>query len=166
MNAAHAPIVRAAQVLLDDRGGAVLDLGCGDGALLKKICTVSPGTSPYGLDLNAAAIMAAGQIMPHFAGNFHLGSLWDDSPLYKRHYSLVIVSLQRLDEVDISKAQVLLARLANCSEQILVYQYAESGKHVAMSERAARFGLDLYQPAGEERRVSWARVVTNAVYPT
>src|SRR5262249_60998040 len=46
MDAAHEPIVAAAARVLGGAGGDVLDLGCGNGALLKKILAALPAPIP------------------------------------------------------------------------------------------------------------------------
>lgn len=50
MRVAHAPIVRFCENIGAGRSGIVLDMGCGDGALLEAICAQLPGTTPAGVD--------------------------------------------------------------------------------------------------------------------
>jgi SAM-dependent methyltransferase len=59
------------------RSGRILDLGCGNGLLLKYVVSRSPHTLiPYGVDLMRQSIAQARQIvLPEFARNFSVGNV-------------------------------------------------------------------------------------------
>jgi hypothetical protein len=158
MNVAHAPLVTAAAGLLDHHGGAVLDLGCGNGALLKKINALRPNAIPYGIDRNKAAIAVARSAMPEFAANFWVGDIWQEAALWTRRFRLVLLSLRRFEEIDDATAAALIEKLGRQAEQVLVYAYAEQGRSALNTQVAAQFGLALAPPSGSEPSVSWARL--------
>lgn len=81
MNKAHHPIVELALATLAGRGGLVLDLGCGNGALLEKICKGSKTVVPYGTDISADKIAHARSLLPAFADNFLLGDMFENESL-------------------------------------------------------------------------------------
>ena len=64
---------------LIDRDGRAMDLGSGNGMLLKFLMTFSNhNLIPYGIDLNEEAIgQAVNEILPDFAGNFEIGDIVD-----------------------------------------------------------------------------------------
>lgn len=76
MERMHGPIVAWVEGLSLDRGN-VIDLGCGNGALLKKICAQNPGLIPFGVDLKRSAIDHARLLHPGNEGNFWAGNLFD-----------------------------------------------------------------------------------------
>ena len=73
MDSAHRPIVELAETVLDGRGGNILDLGCGNGALLKKIHEADADTVPFGVEAESARLEHARILLPKFAENFTLG---------------------------------------------------------------------------------------------
>jgi hypothetical protein len=66
-DSAHLPLLEAISRSLAGLEGAVLDLGCGDGTLLKKITELVPNTVPYGIDIRDSAVATARKSMPQFA---------------------------------------------------------------------------------------------------
>lgn len=127
MDAGHQPIVRLARMSLSEKGGRVLDLGCGNGALLKKICeSGTSGTIPYGIEVDPVKIEHARLLHPGFAANFKVGDmfgdqLWADDS----HYRLVILMPGKLLEVSPEQAEKLRTRLKNRCDQILLYAYGD-----------------------------------------
>src|SRR5437868_6272896 len=56
MDDAHQPIVALATAVLSGTGGNILDLGCGNGILLKKIHEAQPTSVPFGIDVTPSRI--------------------------------------------------------------------------------------------------------------
>jgi hypothetical protein len=156
MNEAHAPLVGAACALMLGAGGSVLDLGCGDATLLHKLTMRIPGVLPSGVDIDGAAITAARRALPAFADRFHVGDMFDETPVLGSRHRLVFLAVRRLDEVEPARARWLVARLAALAEHVLVYVYTEQRHRVSLPERASHWGLELEAPSGEEPLVSWA----------
>jgi hypothetical protein len=124
MDMAHAPIIKIANTVLAESSGPVLDLGCGNGALLKKIFETNPSIVPFGIDSEATRIAHAREILPQFAQNFILGNMCDSDALWspERKYTLVILMPGRIVEAGHIRATRLRAWLRRC-DLILVYAY-------------------------------------------
>jgi hypothetical protein len=144
METLHRPLVELARTALSTESGNVLDLGCGNGMLLAKLCAQHSGLTPYGVDTNGIALSRARQLAPNFAGNFIEGNffdsgLWDGDA---GRYVLALLMMGRLLEVPPEKANEFLARLHNSCARILVYTYPDWGEQ-PLHAIAAQFGLQL-----------------------
>jgi SAM-dependent methyltransferase len=144
MHELHEPIVRLARSALANERGNVLDLGCGNGTLLAKVCEGRSDLISYGVDNNGNVLEHARQLLPQFAGNFVQGDLfesdlWDDG---KRHYSLALLMLGRLFEAPEQTAMRMLHRLRQSCSRVLAYAYPDwRGQPLAAIARS--FGLEL-----------------------
>lgn len=98
--------------------GRVLDLGCGNGALLQKIKMSYPEVTTVGVDLDEEkcnkAIARGNEVY------------WDDIVRTERYlihdYELILVSLNRLKEMN---ADLFLSRLQKHTRYLLVYSYQD-----------------------------------------
>jgi len=148
MNDAHRPVLDAAAAALGRRGGNVLDLGCGNGALLEKLDAVAPGVVPFGIDLAPASIEHARALHPGAAEHFVVGDIFDDHWLWQEpgHFALAIVMPGRMLEVGPDRAAALLTRLGSHCDQILVYAYGDwldrSGGLPALAREAGLLVVD------------------------
>ena len=116
MNEAHQFIV---SILKNNKiKGKVLDLGCGDGTLLKAIQAAHPNTKLLGVDFDESVITT---VVP--------GVIPYKSDIYDFHYweevDLVLLSSQRLLEVPEYKASALMEVISNFSKRLLLYNYGE-----------------------------------------
>jgi SAM-dependent methyltransferase len=127
MDAAHMPLVAAAARVLGDAGGDVLDLGCGNGALLAKIRAAAPGAVPFGIDRDPTRIAHAREIHPGFADHFRVGDLMDPESAWaaERRYGLILLMPGRLVEAGPDKAAQLRGELARSGSRLLVYAYGD-----------------------------------------
>ena len=144
MDEAHRPIVELAVTSLGDTG-TVIDLGCGNGALLKKICEARGGVIPFGMDVDESKLEHARQLQPAFSANFVAGNMFERIPIdADTVYSLVILMPGRLTEVDDASARRLRDWLRGHFQRLLVYGYGEwLTRYGGLSELAARAGLTL-----------------------
>jgi 2-polyprenyl-3-methyl-5-hydroxy-6-metoxy-1,4-benzoquinol methylase len=142
MDEAHRPIVELARASLGD-AGSVIDLGCGNGALLKKIVEGRPGAIPFGVDANAEKLEHARLLQPEFGANFVTSSIFDALPLdADTVYSLVLLMPGRLLEVDATSARQLVDWLRGHFEYLLVYAYGEwLTRYHGLAGLAERAGL-------------------------
>ena len=146
---AHTPIVELARAALEEAEGEIdiLDLGCGNGALLKAIQESCPSVTPYGIEIEPERVAHARALQPRFAANFIQGDLLESDDLWPadRRYALVLLMPGRLLESSPSRAARLRARLKERCDRILLYAYGggsgESGNHLAQLSQAAGFTL-------------------------
>lgn len=127
MDAAQAPILKVANAFLATTPGSVLDLGCGNGALLKKLHGANPAIVPFGIESGADRIAHARELLPRFAQNFVRGDMYDtdDWGASGRRYTLALLMPGRLLEVSPAKAAQLRAWLRQNCDRILVYAYGD-----------------------------------------
>ena len=88
--------------------GHVMDLGCGDGTLVRAIQARYPDASVEGIDIQPGLGMPVGDLFE-----------WQ----VEKDCRLVLLAVQRLTEVDRLKASTLLNTLAEHSQQVLIYSY-------------------------------------------
>ena len=126
MAEAHAPIVAAATAVLPPDGGSVLDLGCGNGALLQKIQRVNSAIVPFGLDIDNGRVAHARQLHPTFADNFFTGDLFTYDILWtERRYTVALLMPGRLVEATPAQAAQLRSYLQSHCDHILIYAYGD-----------------------------------------
>ena len=140
MDEAHRPIVEMAVASLGDTG-TVMDLGCGNGALLKKICDARAGVIPFGVDVDESKLEHARLLQPAFSANFVGGNMFERIPIDDDTvYSLIILMPGRLVEVDESSGRRLREWLRGHFHHLLVYGYGDwltrYGGLAALAERA------------------------------
>jgi len=134
MNELHRPIVALARRELNGRTGNVLDLGCGNGALVAKICDGQIGLVPYGVDRNAVSLQHASELLTKFAGNFTSGDIFNcDTWGSGTRYALALLMAGRLLEVERPIADRLIKTLRAKSDAILVYVYPGRGSRPLMT---------------------------------
>ena len=144
MDEAHRPIVELAVTSIGDTG-TVIDLGCGNGALLRKICEVRAGVIPFGMDTDEVKLEHARLLQPAFGTNFVAGNMFERVPIDgDTIYSLVILMPGRLLEVDENSARRLREWLRGHFEHLLVYAYGEwLTRHDGLNGLAARAGMTI-----------------------
>jgi len=161
MDAAHAPLVAAAGPALAEKPGLVLDLGCGNGALLKKLHQTHPAVVPVGIDVDAERIAHARQLLPQFAEHVVAGNLFDVDALWPegRRYALAVLMPGRLLEVTPDRAAWLRARLASHCDRILIYNYHDSwlARYGSLQSLATAAGLAVTS-VKEDLAVGFAKV--------
>jgi Methyltransferase domain len=148
MRKLHEPLLELGRRAVAGSTGNVLDLGCGNGALLAEICAVRPGLIPFGVDKNQRALAHARRLLPEHAANFRHGDLfdcdiWDESS----GFILTLLMAGRLLEVERPAATQLIDRVLTRSAAVLVYLYPGWGG-TSLSSVAAELGLVLASPAG------------------
>ena len=150
MEAAHRPLVELAQRALGLTGGAVLDLGCGNGALLAQLCEVAPQVVPYGLESRPERAVHAAELLPAWAANIGCGDMFTAHEVWpeSRHYALVFLMPGRLIEAGGVRDAYLRERLASQSEHLLVYAYGDwLARYGGLEPLAAAAGITLVAAA-------------------
>jgi SAM-dependent methyltransferase len=127
MDRAHESVVESARAVLNEVEGNLLDLGCGNGALLRRLSQVNERLVPFGIDLDPTKVAHARELLPSFGANFSVGDFLDSEPFWTsgRRYALVVLMPGRLIETDPARARRLLERIeANC-DRLVVYAYGD-----------------------------------------
>lgn len=146
MDTEHEPVLKLASATLSEAAGNVLDLGCGNGVLLKKIYHSNRNIIPWGVDKSRASIVHACLLNPRFAKNFVWSDLFDDCVIWSedREFELVILMLGRLREVPEPKAEKLLRLIRERARHFLVYAYdAVVHQNGSLEELARKTGITL-----------------------
>lgn len=160
MEDAHRPIVAAAVAALA-AGGDVVDLGCGNGALLDKIASAARGVVPFGVDLDPARVEHARALRRGDAANFVAGDIFDDGAIWSpgKRFALAIVMPGRFLEAGPERASALRERLRTRCDQLLVYAYGDwLARAGGLPLLARQAGLELLDEYASER-VALATVV-------
>ncbi len=160
LDSAHKPIVELAIATLGDKGGNVLDLGCGNGALLQKIHVANPKVIPYGVEQEASRVDHASVLLPQFADNFFCGDLFTEERIWAgdRHYALTILMPGRLLEVEPERAKTLKKRLQQHCDCLLVYAYGDwLTRYGNLAELARKADLEMLS-ADVEAKASLAKL--------
>lgn len=125
MNLSHQPILELVKSTLHEVPANVLDLGCGNGALLKKIRADNEQVIPFGIDRNSIGIAHAHELLPEHIGNFVVGDIFDSDELWAsdRRYALVILMPGRLLEASSQQAEFLLTQIRSHCDTLVVYAY-------------------------------------------
>ncbi|HEY3703067.1 MAG TPA: class I SAM-dependent methyltransferase, partial [Acidimicrobiales bacterium] len=108
-------------------GGNVIDLGCGNGALLGRMAAAAPGVIPFGVDVDAQRIEHARQLHAGHADNIVSGDIFDSDQLWVegRRFALAVLMPGRLLETDEARAAALRERLSQSCDRVLVYAYGD-----------------------------------------
>jgi SAM-dependent methyltransferase len=126
MRTAHAPIIDLASRTISREGASVVDLGCGNGALLKAILSQCPQMIPFGIDSDPEKAEHAKILLPGFSANIITGDMFENIDLLfddDTHYTLALLMPGRLLEVDAASAGALRDRLARQTGSVLLYAY-------------------------------------------
>jgi hypothetical protein len=126
MKQAHDVLIEMAEQIPRKGFNRVIDFGCGNGVLLRKIVCPHKGCAPFGMDVVPARTVRAQQIHAEYAANFEVCSMFDPFAqwlLSDRAYSLGIFMVGRLLEVsDCRRADFLAAIRSRCT-YLLTYFY-------------------------------------------
>jgi hypothetical protein len=155
MDQVHRPIVALALRELAGRGGDVLDLGCGNGALLRRLARGDARAVPFGVDVEAGSVAHAKELLPRFAANFVRADLFGDAArrALDRRFRLVLLAPRRLLEAGPERSAALLAWLRPRCERLLVYAYGTARTEFGDFHGLARaVGVELER--GTRRRAS------------
>ena len=112
MDNTHQPILDLALATLPQAGGTVIDLGCGNGALLQKLCAANANIVPSGIELEGDRFSHIATLLPQITENFVLGSLFSEDQ-WQNHqpYNLALLMPGRLLEVEPAQAEWLRQKL-------------------------------------------------------
>jgi len=126
MDQAHSLLLDRIANIPEEELKRVIDFGCGNGVLLKKIVDRWQGCIPYGLDVSAFRIIRAQLIHPLYFQNFEIKSMFDPVGRWlktTRQFSLGIFMIGRLLEVPQRQRKQFMDRVMRRCKHVLVYFY-------------------------------------------
>ncbi len=153
MHDAHRPVVDAGVAALGQGGGNVLDLGCGNGALLEGLAAAAPGVVPFGVDVDPKRIEHARELHFGHADNFVSGDMFENDQLWVegRRFALALLMPGRLLETDERSAATLRERLGQCCDRVVVYAYGDWLSQAGdLANLANQAGLTVTGPGGQQ----------------
>jgi hypothetical protein len=146
MELAHKPIVKLITDEIEDHAANVIDFGCGNGALLKRITDANFNIVPYGIDYIPERIEHAQRLHTKYRQNFFVGDIFDGnvfSNLKDQKYVGVLM-IGRLVKVDKSKSEKLRSFLKEKCDYVVVYAYDDWCSSVeSFANLVAEVGLSL-----------------------
>lgn len=124
MDRAHSPLLELTEAIPVDELNRVIDFGCGNGALLKKMISSRPACVPYGLDVSALRIEHARLLHPRFRENFEVCSMFHPSGRWlQSEFELALLMVGRLLEVTSRERDEFIDRLQRRCKRVLLYFY-------------------------------------------
>lgn len=146
MELSHAPLVDFAKTHLQDIKGRTIDLGCGNGVLVKKICAAVESCVPAGVDLSADKIRRAQDAMPEHAKHFIVGNLIDClEHSSTHHFAAGLLMLGRLAEHQRDEARRFIINLQERVGRLIIYAYDDflSSTGESLCDLASHYSLNL-----------------------
>jgi SAM-dependent methyltransferase len=116
---------------------SVIDLGCGNGALLDRISRERSDMQPIGIDTDRARVLAASQRLTH--GHFTMGDIFETAH-WNNDYSIALLMPGRLEEVDDLKALAFRKHLSARAAKVIVYAYDD---WLPLTGLCSRVGLEI-----------------------
>ena len=117
MDSSHKPVLNLIKGL--NSVSNIMDLGCGNGYLLKK-----SGLVPYGIDTNPKAIKhAKNHILPLYSSHFYVKNI--NELQWNEKFDVVVVSIGRFFEMNKREVNNLKRSLSSYARNIVVYAYSD-----------------------------------------
>ena len=160
MNQSHKPIVDFANSFIRDNSYSIIDLGCGNGSLLKKIKNVCCNITPFGIDHDKLAIEHGRTIMPEYADNFILGDIFKSVDIWKQreYYDIALLMPGRLTVVNEDHRNWLKKQLKKHCKAIIIYLYNDwLGRSDGLKEISKRVGITLINEL-ENQNIALAKI--------
>ena len=111
---------------LIDHDGKIIDLGCGNGLLLRHIITKSKyKLIPYGIDFIKESIeQAKTKVLPQYADNFIVGNIVDVE-LGVENYDFILFDPYHVHKNDLSQMIHKIIRSCRENGKIIFYTYTD-----------------------------------------
>jgi hypothetical protein len=150
MREAHMPIVALASRVLTRHRATVLDLGCGNGALLHAIAAERPDVSVIGVECDPAKAEHARQVLIRLPHAIFTGDIFDDAGAWRSvRPDLILLMPGRLLETTEERATRLRRWLRGVNGSILAYAYGDwVSDREGVDRLCARAGLDTIAKTG------------------
>jgi hypothetical protein len=143
MERRHAPVIALARKLSNGIRGMILDLGCGNGLLVQRICAGRKDLIPCGSDNNRKAIEHARSMWPRAESDFSESDIYAENVWAGgKRYVLALLSINRLIEAGPQRARRLIDNIETYCSRFIVYRYPEATGDT-LEDLAKRAGLTL-----------------------
>jgi SAM-dependent methyltransferase len=127
MDDAQEPVVDfAVSVLAKTESPAkVIDLGCGNGVLLKKIYERCPHIEPHGIDKAPFRLEHAKASMPDYAKNFVMGDSLQFNSVFpnNKEYSVALIGIDFFIKMDEAIFATFSGTLKKYCQYVILYNY-------------------------------------------
>jgi SAM-dependent methyltransferase len=117
------------EILDQQQPMSVVDLGCGNGALLKRIYTANRLIVPYGIELSHRKIANARILNPEFSGNFWVGDIFSGGSLryLPSKIDIALLMLGRFLDVSATISNNLISFIIEHVHKLIIYAYGDTG---------------------------------------
>jgi hypothetical protein len=120
MNSCHSVIL---QILSSFKVGSVLDLGSGNGLLLKRIKEQGEIINTYGIEIEEDRYNRGLEVHPE--GIFRKGTIFDFGNYTENYYNYIILMPGRLTEVDEKVKNIYVKFLKERADNFVLYLYGD-----------------------------------------
>jgi hypothetical protein len=147
MEEAHDRLVSSIAATIPDLSGPVLDVGCGNGALLRALTRLRAHVDPYGIEINPRRLDHAKSIWPEKSRQFTCADMYlvGTLPRTPRRYRLAVIGLAHCDGSRGTPARALLRWLFERAEAVVSYDHGSSLQPSIEQRRLAMAGLNVTQ---------------------
>lgn len=141
MEESHLPVLKAINdLMIEEDAKNILDLGCGNGYLLKKT-----GLLSFGIDLKEDAITHAKELMSDYNDNFIVGNIleynWDR---LEHPFDIVVISPARLKEFSNEDKETVKKQLIKHAKRVVIEAYSDwLNKYENIEQLAEEIGFEL-----------------------
>lgn len=127
MDERHRPILAAALAALGTHGGNVIDLGCGNGALLRKLVEANPRIVPWGIEREPERVEHAQLLLPRDRERLVVADLFvEPLPFGGTRFTLGLLSPRRFEDVPPEQRPCLRRWIQAHCDSLLVYGYGRA----------------------------------------
>lgn len=143
MEEAHTELIETLQENLTESPKSILDLGCGNGLLLKKISEKYEKAMLFGVEIDKQRLKGLDHLLKKTSIKLINGDVTDETlECYNRTYELTIVMAGRILEA--KNPEQLLQTICNCSKNILVYFYkGYNNKNKSIEDLLSPYNINL-----------------------
>lgn len=129
---------------------SIIDLGCGNGALLKRLKQNFPGANVFGVETESERIAHAPLLHPQCDERFKRMNMFDlDEGEFNEYFDFAFLMPGRLLEVNLKTATAFLSVLRSRVKRLIVYAYGDTlAKHGGLDQLCESVGLRIVTTEG------------------